>query len=481
MTPAAAPGPPGSRDPVLWGVVALATAARVWLAWRFFGFLSGDDVEILQEGFRAAAKLDYTPWNIRNLLLPDLLVAPVVSLGSALGVHDAGVLAFAATLPFVALASLNVVLVYRLASAWLGDLWAARTAAVLYAFHWLPLAYGSTVYPRTASVTCVLLAATWLTGRSRPFERGLAAGGAVALAFAARYSEAVFLAPLLLLCLLGGTGRERTLRSVGLLAGFGVGACAAVGAYDALTWGRPFASLAEFARLTLVERSFASRVPLQPPLFYLQRVLFWVPPALIPALAVAGRRRATTPAWGFLALPLVALSLVAHKELRYLQAAIPFLALVGAAGLSVLRARWRPWLVAALLALTLASEVYGVRVLGTKSMAAVLAARRLAGDRAVRVVALSQSWAYGGRLLLGNRVEVRDLPTPPTAAALAAALPGADRVGVYLKDLSADPALAGVLAAGGFAERERVAWGESKAVVVFGRAGEGARGGGADH
>ena len=83
-------------------------------------------------------------------------------------------------------------------------------------------------------------------------------------------------------------------------------------------------------------------------------------------------------------------------------------------------------------------------------------------------MALSQSWAYGGRLFLGNRVEVRDLRTPPDAADVTAALAAADRVGLYLKDFVADPALAAALGEHGYVERERVAWGESKTVVVFG-------------
>lgn len=456
-------------DRVLWGMVAGATAVRLWFAWHFFGFLGGDDVEILQEAFKVATGLNYVPWNVRNLLLPDLLVAPVVRVGLWLGIHDTGHLAFVSTLPFVALASVNVVLVYRLASIWVGEITTARAAAVIYAFHWLPLAYGSTVYPRTATTTCVLLAALVLSGPARDTARGIGAGILLALAFAGRYSEGMYVLPLVVLCLTTGRGRAaaRT-RTLALLGGSAVAAAAAVGLSDVLAWGRPFASLSELWRM-MVGGTGAEGLSTRPPWFYLLRLLFWMPATLIPALTFAWRKRRVRWAWAFLAVPVVLLSLVGHKELRYLQGAIPFLALLGGAGLVELARRWGRGPAAVLLVLTIAFEINGANGLARKSMAAVVAARHMAADPSVRVVALSQSWAYGGRLYLGNRVEVRDLSLPPSVSTLRAGIAGADRVGLYLSDLLSDPALAVTLTEHRFKEFERVEWGESKTVVVFAR------------
>jgi len=458
-----------SSDPVLLGAVGLATALRLWFAWHFFGFLGGDDVEILQEAFRVATGLDYAPWNVRNLLLPDLVVAPLVRLGALLGIQGVDSLAFLATLPFVALASVNIFLVFRLAILWLDDLATARVVAALYAFHWLPLAYGSTVYPRTATTTCVLLAALALSGPGKDAARGGVSGVAMAVAFAGRYSEAMYVLPLLVLCRVGAAGRAAFLtRGLALLGAFAGAAAALVGASDMLAWGRPFASLSELWR-AMVSGAGGGGISTRPPWFYLARILFWLTPTLLPALALAWRERRVRWAWAFLAVPLVLLSLIAHKELRYLQGAIPFLALLGGAGFAAVKRRWGQWPAAALLVVTVGAQVHGAGVLEGKSMAAVVAARRLAGDSSVRVVALSQSWAYGGRLYVGNRVEVRDVPTPPVVGTLAATVAGADRVGLYLKDLRADPAVVAALGALGFAERERIAWGESKTVVVFAR------------
>ena len=51
---------------------------------------------------------------------------------------------------------------------WLKTGWAATLAASLFAFHWLPLGYGSTVYPRTVSTTCVLVAVLMIANTRRP-------------------------------------------------------------------------------------------------------------------------------------------------------------------------------------------------------------------------------------------------------------------------------------------------------------------------
>jgi len=456
------------RDRVLWFVVAVTTAARLFLAWRFFGFLGGDDVEVLEEAFRFALGLDYNPWEVRNLFLPYVLVAPFVRLGHALGLAGTFPLVLCATVPFIVLASVNVVLVHLLALRWLRDRAAARAAMAIYAFHWLPLAFGSTTYPRTVSTTFVLAAALVVSGGGRAFVRGAAGGSLLALAFAVRYSEGMYLLPVVLVALACGEDRRGSLRRIlGVLGGFAVGAALASGLINALTWGSPLASLAALGRIMLVGEG-ASGLSTHPALFYLQRILFWLPPTLLPALVVALRVRRVRPAWAFLAVPLIVLSFIHHKELRYLQGAIPFLAIVGAAGFMVMRRRWSPGPVTALLVLTLASEILGVRILAGKSMAAVNAARAMASNPDVRVVALSQAWAYGDRLYFGNGVEVRDLPTPPRERDLEERIPGADRVALYRKDLADDPSLTAVLARHGFRSIRLFDWGASKTVVVFG-------------
>ena len=51
---------------------------QFFLAHRYFGFLTGDEVEVLGEAFRRARGFAYWPWGIRNLFVPDFVVAPFV-------------------------------------------------------------------------------------------------------------------------------------------------------------------------------------------------------------------------------------------------------------------------------------------------------------------------------------------------------------------------------------------------------------------
>src|SRR5947207_2471265 len=194
---------------------AIAAVVQLWLAVRYFGFLTGDEVEVLGEAFRRARGFAYAPWEIRNLFVADCIVAPFVWVAAKVGVADTGHLIVAAALPFIALTAVTIVLVGRL-----GGL----VAALLFAAHWIPLGFGSTTYPRTLAAFCVVAAAVIV--ERWPFAAGLLAG----LAFADRFSEIVFLVPLLLLA------RRRT----PLLAGAAISIVTIVGSYDWITYGAPF-------------------------------------------------------------------------------------------------------------------------------------------------------------------------------------------------------------------------------------------------
>src|SRR5437667_6969447 len=138
---------------------------------------------------------------------------------------------FAATLPFVALTAVTVWLVYRIGGF---------LPALLFAAHWIPLGFGSTPYPRTLATCCVVAAA--LIVERWPFAAGLLAG----LAFADRFSEIVFVVPLLIVA------RRRVAVLAGAIVSIGI-----AGGYDWLTYGAPFSSLASFARLTVLQPDFA--------------------------------------------------------------------------------------------------------------------------------------------------------------------------------------------------------------------------------
>jgi hypothetical protein len=157
--------------------------------------------------------------------------------------------------------------------------------------------------------------------------------------------------------------------------------------------------------------------------------------------------------------------------MRYLQVAIPFLAMAAALGWERLREgppRIRWLATAALLVAVPLGLERTLHVLRGKSQAAVDVARALARlDPAPRVVVLEQMWAYGERLYLGKGVLLRDLPPrlPLDGESVEAAARGADAVALYRDDVNAG--VRRVLADGGMRPCTVVARGRSAAVVLY--------------
>jgi hypothetical protein len=396
------------------------------------------------------------------------LVTPVAWLLAAFGATDPVLFVRAASMPFIGLATLNCYLVHRIAQRAAGPR-VGVVAAAIYAFHWLPLGFGATVYPRTVSTTCVLLAFLLLQRRDRDLSRGLAAGGVVAAAFAVRYSEVIYLLPL---CLMGWAlrlGTQKSLiRAAGLVGGFLVGGSIFVGLVDLWTWGRPFSSLVEFAQYTLVEKSASSLRPDQPALWYLKRAQFWLIPTLLPFLFVKKQTEQAAAFWLMFVLPIVALSLVHHKELRYLQGVIPFLAVLAALGVFRLWDRgWRKTSLALLIVSSLFSGRMALELHREKSLSAVRTALDFAQAPDGQRVIVTQAWAYGDRLFFHPHVELVNFETPPSAQQLRKALSNADAAGFYEEDLRRLDDLSSVLQEAGFKRGRLYKVGSSRPVVMF--------------
>ncbi len=453
----------------LAGLILVTTVARLGLGFRYFGFSSGDDVEILEEGFRRALDLEYTPLPIRSLLLSDLLVAPVLGVASALGITETSTLLWLASLPFVALASLNVALVFAIGRQWFDDWQTALLAATLYALHWIPLGYGSTVYPRTATTTCLLLALWLLGGSGRRFWRCAAAGALAALAFTFRSSEGVIVLPLIAWLV----WRERSWAARGrelfwLGSGFVLTTLLTLGVYDWITWSKPFSSLLELVDYVLVRGKTPAPRAVQPWFWYGWRLPKWLPVTLLPLLAVAARCSKGRRALVLGLLPLLLLSGVRLKGLRYLHAVIPFVSLAAAYGARLWWQKGRRRTTAVLVIVSAVLSLGGLSFLQKKSMAAVEAARFMAADPEVECVALAQFWAYGDLLFFRPGVEVRALPLEPSVAEIERLAPGCDRVALYSDHLVGAPELELTLERLGFSEVREFRWGRGRDVRVFG-------------
>jgi phosphatidylinositol glycan class B len=422
--------------PALLGSTA---ALKLFFAWRFDGFMTGDDLEIVESAAKYAVGLSYQPWGIRCLFHPLALVWPVMKAAALLGAIDPGVLSWTAAIPTALFSTAAIALVYALGRQWSWSPAAASAAAFLYAFHWLPLAYGSAPYPRPISAA-MLVAAFLLASHPAPAWRVWAAGVLAGVAFAVRWSEGVILIPLMAWT----AWRFRDPRRVATLAGgFIVGAFLSAGLFDWATYGSPFQSLRAFVQTMYLEIP-TSRLAQEAPFYdYGWTILRWAGPVQVLLLCLAWKdRRSWRPSLLFLSI-VALMSLFAHKEWRYLQSAVPFLALAAALGWERLRVSGRPWLAAAALLLASGWGVErAVSRLSQKSQPAIVAARFLRTlQPAPSVLALEQNWAYGNRLYLGNRVEIRDIvwQRPLTRLAIREAGMGADVVAVYADHLG-DPA-----------------------------------------
>ena len=293
----------------------------------------------------------------------------------------------------------------------------------------------------------------------------------MAIAWAIRYSEVMFLLPLLgAVWLQEETTAQRVRGSLGLFAGFAAGSLVTVGLAEWLTWGKPFASLIAFARFTLVERASSALEPSQPWYMYLYRLPKWLPLTLLPLLwrsrRVAGSLRVAL----YALLPLLALSFIYQKQLRYLQGIIPFVMLLSAAGACSFWNAGRRRLTVVLCALSILLGASGVTFVRKKSMAAVEAAKQLrASAPNVRVVGLSQVWAYGSNLYLGQNVGLLELSYPLRLEALQDAISKCEWVGFYAEDLRRNPRASAMLQQAGFTAVGEYHWGRSKPVLLYRR------------
>lgn len=430
-------------------VLALAIfATQLVLAHVYCGFLTGDEVESLSEAFRVATDYDYQAWEARNTLVARLFVAPWVRVAIEAGVTDRGALVVVATIPFALATAITILMVHALSLRWTADPLAAAAATLLFALHWLPLGFGSTTFPRVIAMACIVGAALLISRRTAAGAAG--AGTLIGLAFADRYSEGMYVLPLLLIA-----GRQAWIVALSSLASISI----LSGVYEWAVWGTPFHSLRTFAKITLFGGDYSSRVQHQPFFWYLMNVSRWCAVTLSPFLWSA--RRAFQPL-AFVLLALLTLTLIAHKELRFLQSVIPFLSILGGIGFAAWY-RTRRDTAVALLVLSLAWNLWGIRFLSRETKPAVEAARFLATQPALRTIALGQVWAYGDRIYLGNDPRLIDVGTP--IHSLDVAVKECDAIAVYESDVTPDVAKA--LAAHGFRTVRTFRAPRARDVVVF--------------
>ena len=385
-------------------IIAVTTLVKLANAAFYPGFFSGDDVEIHEMTFVSLFGMDWPVWDLRSPFYPMTVIYPVQRLAVWAGVTETQPLVFLGRAVVAVLSSIAVWLIYK-AGAALDDPGTGLLAAATFAIQRLHVVFGGSELPRPVSTIFVAGAFVCLLQRSPRASGALTAGALLAVGGCLRYSELVFILPAVVV--LAIDRRRRDILS--MLCAFALTAGAILAISDAVYWGEPFFSLRNILRYTLVDR-LSSR-GYEPLLHYLAALPSWtsIPVALLAAYgAWLGNWR---PAVWWL-LPLILLSLLPHKEPRYLIPLLPFVSLNAAQGLrEVLRSlredagfvrRIEKDTVALALVVLCAGavifEVGGWRFL--KETEPLTVARYVHDQGCRRAVGIEQAWRAGGQLYL---------------------------------------------------------------------------------
>ncbi|MPY90779.1 MAG: hypothetical protein GEU99_23055 [Luteitalea sp.] len=409
-------------------LLVFASVIRILNALYYFGFVTGDDVEIQEMTLARVLGRDWPTWDLRNAFYPMVFVYPVQRALAALGATETFTLIAAGRLVVTAFAALNIWLVYRVGVALFQSRGHGLLAAGLFFFSPLHMTYGSAELPRIIATTFVL-GAFWACLRPR-WTSAAVAGALAGVGACLRFGEVAFVGPALLTALAWPVGpsaqREPIGRRIGhacLMALTAVGVAALIiGISDALYWGEPFHSLRAIVDYTLVKQ-LSSR-GYEPFAYYLTHIPAWSDLFLVGLAVAAARLGGGLPLlWAL--VPIGLLSLLPHKEPRYVIVAVPFLALAASRTLWVWLSRlarsdtWARPQRAPLVALLLVMVAAGTALFDvskfrfTRSEDAVRLAWAIA-DSGATGLAADQLWRLGGRLYLDSTGPLIDLDPDPS-------------------------------------------------------------------
>jgi len=395
-------------------LVAVSACIKAANAYFYFGFFSGDDVEIHEMSMAVIhgwSEQRWSPWELRGALYPLGFVFPVQWLAHVLGAESFG-LVLTSRLLVIAFSSATIVLVFHIVKRHLGGMGPAVLSAWFLATSALHVRFASSVLPRT--VACFFLVAAFglLFSRRRTMMAPVLAGCLLALGGSLRLSELMFIA-----CALIVTFARMNVRAVIALAGsFTASALLLQGASDWAYWGSPFRSLGALFDYTFVQA--ASTRGYQPFYYYFSRIGLWATPLTPLVVAAAWKYRSRLwPALVWTAVPITVLSALPHKEGRYLVAVIPFLSIVmGCTVWSILagveassnepakpNAERRALVATAAILGILLWELCGFRFPRSEDAVRLAAYVR---SRAPSAVAIEQVWRAGGNIYLQSNSRV---------------------------------------------------------------------------
>jgi Alg9-like mannosyltransferase family len=389
-------------------VILSAALIKITNAVSHPGFFSGDDVEIHEMTLGHAFGTNWPVWSLRSAFYPMVFIYPAQAALLGMGISNIETLVLAGRLVVVTLTSLGLVLMYVVARRPYGRSTAILAVTIL-ATSGLHIVFGGMELPRSVSAFFVM-AAFFLLADRRHMGRPVMAGIVLAIATCMRFSEVAFFLPALIQLFV-----ERRWSNAVVLAGAGLAATLVIQvSSDILYWGQAFHSAREIVTFTLIDR-LSSR-GYDSAWYYLTHLTSWTD-LLVLGLAVAAMNRRHWRLSLWLCLPVLELSLLPHKEPRYLIPVLPILSLLAALGMrSVVFAianaveSTKREALATLLALAIPLRLidvtagYHIR----PSDSQVRLAKEL-GGRSGGGIALEQVWRFGGHLYLPSTTAILDV------------------------------------------------------------------------
>ena len=360
-------------------------------AWRYYGFYTGDDVEIHEMVFATIFGWDWQAWDIRSAFYPMVFIYPAVAAVQKLGIDDTDLLVFMGRLVVGAFSGLNIWLTYKIACRAFESIPIGVLAALFLGINKLHLSLATTVFPRTISSTFVLLAVWCLLVSPSKKHAATWAGLVLGVAAAIRYSEILFVVPGLIHLVMDKRYRDGAI----FVASFVCSLFLIVEVSDVLYWGEWLASLKNMILYTLTWPDTLSKQFFYHYLTTVQSWSDWLTYGLaLASLKLAPSRMAL---WAF--LPVVLLSFLSHKEARYLLPAVPFVVILAAAVFWRLLSSAKGTRTAMVVGLLVAMVVLEVTFLRFRSSEEAVDAARYVADSTDGGVVV-QRWTSGGRLYL---------------------------------------------------------------------------------
>jgi hypothetical protein len=141
---------------LLAAMVFISTLVKILDAWFYYGFFSGDDVEVFEMTFAHLFDWKWQAWNLRSAFYPMVFIYPVQAVLKGIGVTAPAAFVFAGRLVVIAFSILNILLVYKIVSRSFENPAPGLFAAFILAFSQLHITFAASVLPRTVSSAFIL-------------------------------------------------------------------------------------------------------------------------------------------------------------------------------------------------------------------------------------------------------------------------------------------------------------------------------------